>query len=266
MTNDFRGPLLGALMETTGLNSERPRWLFVVAAPKEAEAVCRAWGDGVQPPKADWQVVRLPSGDELVQSGVGKVNGALCVAKFADPTRHSAVINVGICGALACKGRVSLNIGDAVLAERSVYADEGVATPRGFQSMSQCGFSPGGWPTPAFAGDGIAADAAVTSALADGISRAGIPLMRGTIATVSLCSGTNVLAECTAIRAGAIAEAMEGAAIGHAVRRLFGAAMGFAELRVVSNTTGDRDRQQWDIAGACQRLSKVVRAITNRAM
>lgn len=240
--------------------------LFLTAAPKETEAVCRAFADqGVHPPAADWQVVRLPSGDDLVQSGVGKVNAALCVARCAQPERHRSVVNLGICGSLPVRGGRALSIGDIVLADRSAYADEGVATPAGFQTMSRCGFPPGGWPTPAFEGDAVLADAELADDLFAALASHQLPCTRAGIGTVSMCSGTAVLADCTAVRASAVAEAMEGAAAGHAVRRLFPGRMMFAELRIVSNTTGDRDRQHWDIAGACRRLTEVVRAITSRA-
>ena len=46
---------------------------------------------------------------------------------------------------------------------------------------------------------------------------------------------------------GAIAEAMEGAAVVHAARRL---GLPGGEVRVISNSTGDRAKQQWDIARA----------------
>ena len=44
---------------------------------------------------------------------------------------------------------------------------------------------------------------------------------------------------------------MEGAAVVHAARRLDVPAI---EVRAISNTTGDRDRQQWDIAAALTAL------------
>ncbi len=75
------------------------------------------------------------------------------------------------------------------------------------------------------------------------------------------------------MRTAAAGEAMEGAAIGHIIARhnamrVSGASQGngsssmplarFAELRVVSNTTGDRARQTWDIPKAAARLQELV--------
>ena len=56
-----------------------------------------------------------------------------------------------------------------------------------------------------------------------------------------------------AARTKAVAEAMEGAAVVHAARRLGVPAI---ELRVISNTTGDRDNQKWDLAGALAALGR----------
>jgi futalosine hydrolase len=73
------------------------------------------------------------------------------------------------------------------------------------------------------------------------------PLHRGVIATVATCSGTDALAVEVERRTGAIAEAMEGAAVVHAALRL---GLPGGEVRVISNSTGDRAKQQWDIARA----------------
>ena len=61
-------------------------------------------------------------------------------------------------------------------------------------------------------------------------------------------------------RTRAVAEAMEGAAVGFTARRLglaTGSAPAFAELRVISNTTGDRSRQVWDLPRALSRLEQL---------
>jgi futalosine hydrolase len=85
----------------------------------------------------------------------------------------------------------------------------------------------------------------------------GIPHVQA-IATVSTCSGTNALAREIVTRTGAEVEAMEGAAVGLVASRL---GVGFAEVRVISNTTGDRGSQQWDLPGALAALREwVVRA------
>ncbi|MBL8760188.1 MAG: futalosine hydrolase, partial [Phycisphaerae bacterium] len=77
----------------------------------------------------------------------------------------------------------------------------------------------------------------------------------GAIATVSVCSGTDELAAEIRSRTGAIAEGMEGAACGLVAARM---GVRFAELRVVSNHTGRRDRQGWNLEGAFRRLGELL--------
>ena len=85
----------------------------------------------------------------------------------------------------------------------------------------------------------------------DLLERLGERFTIGPIATVATCSGTDAAAAEVARRTGAVAEAMEGAAVVHAARRLRTRAI---ELRVISNTTGDRPAQRWDLTGALSAL------------
>jgi futalosine hydrolase len=204
----------------------------------------------------------------LVVSGVGKVNAASAVvhavalARAGEGTRRAAssgggggggggespgpivaVLNVGIAGALA--GANPLALGDAVCASACIYADEGVRTPDGFTDLGAMGFPAGAWGR-------AGADASRVP-----VDEAGVALFArvcthtGPIATVSTCSGTDELAREIAGRTGSLAEAMEGAAAAHAA---FVLGLPFVELRVISNTTGDRARQRWDLARAMRGL------------
>ena len=56
-------------------------------------------------------------------------------------------------------------------------------------------------------------------------------------------------------RTGAIAEGMEGAACGLVAART---GVRFAELRVISNRTGRRDQQGWNLDGAFKRLGEIL--------
>jgi nucleoside phosphorylase len=82
----------------------------------------------------------------------------------------------------------------------------------------------------------------------------------GPIATVSTCSGTDALAAQVRARTGALAEAMEGAAVLHIAARL---GVPAAELRIISNTCGHRPSQRWDLPKALARLESVVRALAS---
>ena len=221
--------------------------LLVVAAPAEAAAI-RSGAGAPQPERgsacpSNWPLSTIAQGVELLETGVGKVNAAAAIAHRADPVRHAAVINLGICGSLVPPAELPL--GAIVLATQSVYGDEGVATPTGFDTLPKMGFPFGPFPDCA-----IPAHPAMLAALAP------LATATGPIATVSTCSGTDALAAEVARRTDAIAEAMEGAAIAHTLARLH-PAIPFAEIRVVSNSTGDRPRQQWDIRGAFARLSEL---------
>ena len=223
--------------------------LLVVAAPAEAAAV-RAGISGGEAVKREerqekgtgWQVEALGHGVELLETGVGKVNAAAATSLALDSRRHAAVVNVGICGALVPLDELPL--GSVVVADRCVYADEGVQTPEGFRGLAQMGF-----PLGPFEGESIPTHYGL-QALAGSLGRV------GGIATVSTCSGTDAMAAAVVLRTGAIAEAMEGAAIAHVLARAH-PGLPFAEIRVVSNSTGDRARQKWDIKGALERLRLV---------
>lgn len=229
--------------------SHNGRVLLVVAAPAEARAVAAGFGlgrDWSGPAAAwDWPVVPLAGGMDMLETGVGKVNAAAAAA-VRGPS-YGAVINLGVCGALPAADPP--RIGDCVLASASVYADEGVQTEAGFQTVPEMGFALG-----PFAGVGVPCDGALLGALSPLAGRV------APVATVSTCSGTDALARAVALRTGAAAEAMEGAAVGHALARLAPSTR-FAELRVVSNTTGDRARQRWDLGGALARLTGLVAAL-----
>jgi futalosine hydrolase len=79
----------------------------------------------------------------------------------------------------------------------------------------------------------------------------------GVIATVSTCSGTDARAAAIAQRTGAIAEAMEGAAVALAALRIGGPGFPVLEVRAISNTTGDRPRQRWDLEAGFAGLRRI---------
>lgn len=222
---------------------QRP-WLIVVAAPKEARSVLDALGVAGDSPDG-WVPVAVGGLAEVVRSGVGKWAAAGATARCFDPGHHAGVLNVGVAGALPGSW---LEIGSFVLGEPSVMADEGLLGPGGFQTLAQMGF-------PGDAGP-VRPDEASRTALTRVVD------VVGPVATVSTCSGRDALAQEIATRTRGVAEAMEGAAVGLAARRVDPDAR-FAELRVISNTTGDRPKQRWDLGFALERLGeRTVAALT----
>jgi len=230
----------GLLTETV-----RGRTLLVVAAAIEAESVVRALGGDASRSREEWKPIEINERFDVVVSGVGKSAAAGATARFLDAGRHEAVISLGVAGALPGSG---LSVGGVVVADRAVFADEGFLTPGGFTDIASAGFPPG-----PEGGMGVACDDAMARAMA---ALGDV----GGVATVSTCSGTDALAAEIGRRTGAIAEAMEGGAVGVTAQRL-GAGARFSELRVISNTTGDRDRQEWDLRGALERLGEMVRRL-----
>lgn len=220
------------------------RLLFVAAAPAEARAVLRAFGRPEAAADQAWTPVELDERHTLLTTGIGKANAAGAVARWAHtPT---LVLNVGIAGALPLRGAPVLPIGSVVGATRCVFADEGVATPDSFQTCAQIGFPIA--PAP-FDGNAATVDPGTADWLTPHVDR------MAPIATVSTCSGTDALATAIAERTMAAAEGMEGAAVALAAVRL---GVRFGEVRVISNTTGDRARQVWDVRGALDRLTSVI--------
>lgn len=215
------------------------RILVLVAAPIEAKAVLRAFNQPEDAAGRLWERHLLRSGVDLAVSGISKANAAGAAGRLVDPQNDDLVISLGIGGTLDEQAAGLLT---SVAATESVIADEGVEIPGGFLTCEELGFPLGPIPYGACPANGEAFRRV----------RA-IVGVAGPIATVSTCSGTNARAAVIARRTGALVEAMEGAAIGLVCVRL---GVAFLELRIVSNTTGEREAQRWDLRGALDRLGE----------
>ena len=226
--------------DSNDTNTKPNRWLIVVAAPREVRAVLDGLGaEGCEIP-SPWSLHRVGECFDVLHCGVGKSNAAGATAHHVDPRTHLGVLSVGIAGSLPGSG---LGLTDVVCATRSVFADEGIGADDGFISMSDAGFGP--FP------DGSMYAEHDTSRFETLCTRF------GPIATVSWCSGSDGCARGVVDRTGTICEAMEGAAVALAARRIDpGIATG--ELRVISNTTGDRGSQHWALDEALDRLREVL--------
>lgn len=223
--------------------------LIVLAAPNEVTAAFEVFdgpGDRDVPGGAP---IRLSGGTWAIETGIGSANAAARTAAFLVNHLPKRVISLGLAGALPGGG---LEIGDAILARRSVFADVGIETPDGFLDARAMGF-------PLYEkddGEGIPPD--------EGLCESLLSLVDGerVIATVSTCSGTDEGAERIRRRTGAAAENMEGAAVLLACRY---AGVPGAEIRVISNTAGDRAAQCWDIGRGLARLGEMCRALSDTA-
>jgi futalosine hydrolase len=196
--------------------------------------------------EAEARAIGAIEGVTTVIAGIGRTNAAAAtteaiIRRWAIGPGYDAVISAGIAGALP---QSNLEIGAALVASSCVYVEEGLIGPHGFTTMASLGFALGD-----FEGNHVPVDPDLLDALS-----ATFPI--GPIATVATCSGTQASANEVVRRTGALAEAMEGAAVVHAARRLKVAAI---ELRTISNTTGDRANQTWDLQKGMDALGDATR-------
>jgi len=187
------------------------------------------------------EVIRGLPEVHVVAGGVGRSNAAAATTQaIIENGPFELVMSCGIAGALP---ESSLETGDVLLASCCIYAEEGIITPDGFDTMQGIGITLGD-----FDGNVVPVDEYAMQAL-EGLFE------EGPIATVATCSGTDQQAALIAARTGAKAEAMEGAAVVHAARRLDVPGI---ELRSISNQTGDRQGQEWNIPAALESLHTAV--------
>lgn len=227
--------------------------LLMVAAATEANALLDGFGDAQETPlripHALWQPVRIRDNLSMVLSGVGKANAAaaLAWAIASQLPKHPkpAILSIGLAGALPA--RAPMSIGQVLCAQCCHLADEGVQTDTTFQSLADLGF-----PASTTWGETFPCSAdlvARCTPLADRL---------GSCATVSTCSGSDAQAQAIVGRTGALAEDMESAAVGLIATQL---GMDFGCLRVISNTTGQRETQHWDMGTALASLTRLARKL-----
>jgi len=180
----------------------------------------------------------------LTHGGIGKAAAAAATVTLLRYCRPEALILFGCGGAYPHAG---LETGDLALADKEVFADEGVATPRGFDDLAaiklpmrqdgEAFFNV--WPT-----DRQLQELA-QPVLLDLSGEQGITLATGPFVTLSTCTGTTAGAIEIEQRTGGICENMEGAAVALACRQL---AVPLLEIRGISNLVEDRNTGRWDLA------------------
>lgn len=229
--------------------------LIVVAVRDEARTLLPEDAGGAGAARIGWPIVSVTPKVSVTVSGIGRANAAGATAQALSLRRYAAVLNIGVAGALPDTG---LSIGDVVLATESVFAEEGIDLPEGPADMNALGFplAAESW----CEGNRIRPDGLLLQLLGRSIGQG---IERGVVATVARCSGTDRAAHAVARQTGARAEAMEGAAVLLAAHRM--GVHRCAELRVISNTCGERLRQQWDLSAAFNRIDVLVQRIVELA-
>lgn len=181
-------------------------------------------------------------GYEILVCGVGKTGAATATARRLAAGGVRGVISFGVAGAYPGEG---LAIGDVVVASEVGVIDEGLDDGARFVPFARAGMPvPGaGW---------THCDPSLVGEAPPGAAHR---VVRGRIATVSVCAGSARLATERAAT-GAVAEAMEGAAIAY-VATSFG--VPFAEVRGISNLCGPREGARFEIAGAVRNAASHLR-------
>ncbi len=182
----------------------------------------------------------------VLVTGVGAVRAAAATALALQNQPCAALLHVGVGGAYPASG---LPVGALVTAASECDPQAGILTPDGYQDLGGLGFPL----TTAFP-NRIVFD----NPWAEWVAQQVAPAPRLPFATVQCCSGTNAASEMMASRAAAAVENMEGLAVAWTAGQ-FG--VPYAAVRAISNLTGDRDRQQWDLPAAQAVLAQAVGAI-----
>jgi futalosine hydrolase len=224
------------------------RVLFVVAIAAEVRPFLERIGKWpVDTPAERWPIVRLSDRSALTTTGIGRASAAAATACAIASTTFDRVINIGVAGALPGSG---LGPGEVIIADESVFYEEGIELPDGWRDVQNLGFPLGR--NPWAQGNVIIADSTCVQAAAHSIGK---PHRIGRIATIATCSGTDEAARLVVRRTRALAEAMEGAAV---LSTSLAMGVPAVEIRVISNTCGDRPAQQWDFKKAAAHVSEIV--------
>ncbi len=192
------------------------------------------------------ELITVSAHVRVLVTGVGAVRAAAATALALQNQPCAALLHVGVGGAYPASG---LPVGALVTAASECDPQAGILTPDGYQDLGGLGFPL----TTAFP-NRIVFD----NPWADWVAQRVAPAPRLPFATVQCCSGTNAASEMMASRAEAAVENMEGLAVAWTAGQ-FG--VPYAALRAISNLTGDRDRQQWNLPAAQAVLAQSVGAI-----
>lgn len=172
----------------------------------------------------------------LGQSGIGAMLMAMQLTRILNQHQPQGVI---LCGCGGSYPDTGLAVGDLALASAEVYGDCGVATDAGFVALETLNIPQDPSCVPVFQ-QGYNLQSPLLVRAADILPDAA----RGVFVTVNCCSGTRELSIRLQQQTGGICENMEGAAAAQVCAEF---SCPLLELRGISNPTGTRDPQQWNI-------------------
>lgn len=219
--------------------------IIIAATPLEIAALAEAFHAQPHPAPLPWEIFVA---DEtfikilFVVSGIGTSNASAATAVAAQLFAPDLIITTGCGGAYPGSG---LEIGGIALATSEVFADEGVVTPEGWQSLEQIGIPLLERNGKRYFNEITLSPPAIAAALEAAGQPGSAPVTAGRFLTVATCSGTNARGTELTDRFRGICENMEGAAVA-----LMAARYGIEclELRGISNFVEDRNRRRWNIS------------------
>jgi len=199
----------------------------------------------------------------LVAGGIGKANAAATTAVALERYSPHGVICFGSAGAYRDSG---LQIGDLVLPQTEIMADEGVACRGHFLDFEALGFPSVERPVERFnrfpAPEKLHTPAA--RLLSSTTTRLAANFSQGQCLTVSSCSGTGEMGDRLAQHWQGVCENMEGAAVAQVCSAWD---VPWLEVRAISNLVEDRDTSRWDLAKASRHaqiaVAEIVQHIPN---
>jgi len=172
----------------------------------------------------------------LGHGGVGQVNMAIQLTRILSSHSPSAILLCGCGGSYPDSG---LQIGDLALAKSEIFGDLGVTTNDKFIPLEQLNIPLNEQLEPT-----IAQSFPLDPDLFNWAHEILPDVVCGPFVTVNCCSGTLETSTELHQRTGGICENMEGAAAAQVCAEF---KIPLLELRGISNPTGSRDLQQWDI-------------------
>ena len=174
----------------------------------------------------------------LGHSGIGQINMALQLSRFLSTYSPQAIF---LCGCGGSYPDSLLKNGDLALANNEIFGDLGVATADKFIPLEQLRL-----PQEQSLAPIVQQQYALDHDLLNWAQKILPTTPCGTFVTINCCSGSPALSDELQQRTGGICENMEGAAAAQVCAELN---VPLLELRGISNPTGSRNPQQWDIAG-----------------
>lgn len=218
--------------------------IVIAATPLEIAPLVEEFHAQPHPASLPWEIFVADEASIkilFVISGIGTSNASAATVLAAQLFAPDLIISTGCGGAYPGSG---LGIGDIALATSEVFADEGVETPEGWQSLEQIGIPLLERNGRRFFNEIPLSAQANTAALEVAGQLGNTAIAAGRFLTVATCSGTTARGTELTDRFGGICENMEGAAVA-----LMAARYGIEclELRGISNHVEDRDRTRWNI-------------------